>query len=242
MWANGQPTSAIARAFTVCLVGLMITGCVKRWEWFERTTVTVQTPHGAVSGSSVADVYNQNDDGPFSHVQPFNRSRNRAYGEATVIDLGPEIGSRGPRYLFALREGAELRLYGSIPGPRPERTDEELLDRILASKGRVFPVKRRHWPEFVAFDDPSDPATVRYVDPDDLGAVFGPGVRLRSITVGVVDGPATAGIVRPLLPWLDWSRDRMLARGGGRSPLRVPFPDGTTDTLNNLDFVWERPS
>ncbi len=58
-------------------------------------------------------------------------------------------------------------------------------------------------PMLVTFDDITKPQTVREVDPEDLTAVFGEGVRLKAVTLEV-----TEGRVEGVLGWLDevWPR------------------------------------
>ena len=44
--------------------------------------------------------------------------------------------------------------------------------------------------------------TLRRVDPGDLAAVFGQGVRQKSVTLEVTDEPVTEGVVEGVLGWL----------------------------------------
>jgi len=56
-------------------------------------------------------------------------------------------------------------------------------------------------PLLVRFRDPNDPKTVERVDPNDLAASFGAGVKLTRATVEITDDPLTTGIEKRL-PWL----------------------------------------
>jgi hypothetical protein len=47
-----------------------------------------------------------------------------------------------------------------------------------------------------------DPKTVMLVDPNDIGATLGPGVKWRQITLEITDEPVTEGIEMKL-PWLN---------------------------------------
>lgn len=58
------------------------------------------------------------------------------------------------------------------------------------------------YPMLVTFDDIADPASVKLVDPADLAASFGPGVRLKAVTLEVTDEPVTEGRVKGVLGWL----------------------------------------
>jgi hypothetical protein len=46
----------------------------------------------------------------------------------------------------------------------------------------------------VTFGDLADPTSVAEVDPDDLAATFGEGVKLKRLTVELTDDPVTTGI------------------------------------------------
>jgi hypothetical protein len=58
-------------------------------------------------------------------------------------------------------------------------------------------------PDLVTFDNVNDPRTVKLVDPRNLEASFGPGVRLTRATIAIVDNstPLTKGIEKKL-PWI----------------------------------------
>jgi hypothetical protein len=78
-------------------------------------------------------------------------------------------------------------------------------------------------PDLVTFDDVNDPRTVKLVDPRNLEASFGPGVRLTRATIAIVDNdtPLTRGIEKKL-PWFvglkgtylfNFGTDRTTSRG-----------------------------
>jgi hypothetical protein len=54
---------------------------------------------------------------------------------------------------------------------------------------------------FVKFRDLNDPTSVEVVDPNDLAASFGPGVKLVEATIAVTPDAVTDGI-DSRLPWL----------------------------------------
>ncbi|HBM06154.1 MAG TPA: hypothetical protein DD369_11230, partial [Erythrobacter sp.] len=70
--------------------------------------------------------------------------------------------------------------------------------------------KRSAYPMLVTFGDLDDPASVERVDPDDLAATFGEGVRLKRITVQITDDPVTSGIEQRL-GWLGNIREMNLS-------------------------------
>ncbi|MGL6211101.1 MAG: hypothetical protein ACRC14_14875, partial [Paracoccaceae bacterium] len=53
----------------------------------------------------------------------------------------------------------------------------------------------------VTFADISDPASVELVDPENLAASFGPGVRLKSVVLEVTDEGVTEGVVEEFPFW-----------------------------------------
>ena len=59
----------------------------------------------------------------------------------------------------------------------------------------------------VRFSDIADPRTVEKVDPEDLVAAFGQGVKLRRVIVQLTDEPVTTGIEKRLR-WMAKYRNR----------------------------------
>jgi hypothetical protein len=73
-----------------------------------------------------------------------------------------------------------MALKGVNPIPRTlKRPGDEIVD---------------NYPQLVHFRDSRDPKSVAAVDPAHLDAAFGPGVRLKRITVQVTGDPVTRGI------------------------------------------------
>jgi len=62
-------------------------------------------------------------------------------------------------------------------------------------------VEASNYPILVTFDALDDPRSVRLVDPRDLAASFGDGVRLVAIVVALTDDPVTKRLKRRL-HWL----------------------------------------
>lgn len=62
-------------------------------------------------------------------------------------------------------------------------------------------VPRQVWPMLVTVDEIGKPETVRRVDPEDLAAVFGEGVRLQAVTLEITQEAVTEGRVDSLLEW-----------------------------------------
>lgn len=179
---------------------LTLTGC-ERYAWRQKITVTVETPAGEVSGASVSQV---------SWRKHWIRTDGMGWtfdltGEAVVVEVTPG------RYLFALLKGAGTTEYmgsvaaASMAGREGRMIDAALFDEVRdkrdrAAGGIALPVYQ--YPLLVTFADIADPSTVQLVDPTDLAASFGPGVRLTSVTLEVTDEPVTEGVVEGKLTWL----------------------------------------
>lgn len=168
------------------------------YTWNQRMTVTVETPDGIVSGSSVVEVtalYCNPGCGLAGDIEV-----NYSYrGEAVAVEVLPD------QWLFALIDSPAELMYRASPDqfggiPRHER------GRWLAATPRqTEPVELTGGlrPRLVTFGDILEPNTVSAIDPDDLMATFGEGVTLLSIRLEVVGEPMTLTIIEPLLPWLE---------------------------------------
>jgi hypothetical protein len=126
-------------------------------------------------------------------------------GEAVVVEVTPG------RYLFALLKGAGTTEYmgsvaaASIAGREGRVLDEALFSEVRDRRDRasgVIAVPEYQYPMLVTFDDITKPETVREVDPGDLAAVFGEGVRLKAVTLEITEEAVTGGRVEGALEWL----------------------------------------
>ena len=198
----------------VLVVAVVVAGLVwglvaqERYSWRQKLTVTVETQAGEVSGSSVSAVswrkqWFRWDGMGWSHDLT---------GEAVVVEVAPG------RYLFALLKGAGTAEYmgsvaaASISGREGRVIDGALFAEVQGKLGRaagVIPVPEGQYPMLVTFGDIADPASVRLVDSGDLAATFGPGVRLKAMTLEVTDEAVTEGVVEGILGWLGKTTGRL---------------------------------
>ncbi|WEZ84065.1 hypothetical protein P6U16_04945 [Rhizobium sp. 32-5/1] len=146
-------------------------------------------------------------------------------GEAVVVALP------NGRYLFALLKDTPSAGWLFYP-KMPAKEAGELLERADASNSRQLELPRKHYPLLVTFGDIKDPASVKKVDPADLGASFGPGYRLNSITVSVTDEPVTEGKVEAVLGWLSDDPEPKLSPASGRTT-NIPF----SRRVSHGDFI-----
>jgi hypothetical protein len=171
-------------------------------DWHQKLTVTVSTPRGEVSGSSVVAVsWTKNF---FRDGAPYHLTLR---GDATAVDLG------GGQFLFALlayEESEEPHSTGMIPLKLLRLPNEsadaywatDRFKRVQAARGRgPITLPQKLYPRFLRFRDIKDPATAELVDPDNLAKSFGPGVRLVRVTIEITDEAVTRGI-RKVVPWL----------------------------------------
>lgn len=230
------PSRIIAMlGLSALLIGLSA-GCSAKDSIRYKTTVEVETPDGLRTGSSVLEL--EVWEKAFS-LTGHTRGR-QLHGEAVAVDLP------GDRLLVALivEENPEATEYPDIVlgalDPSYKNDWAESVERIAS--GRTPKGSRRvtSYPLLVTFENSQNPATVEPVDPRNLSATFGPGYRLKAITVKHTDEPQTKEIGRKL-PWLRqyWVGPPTLV------PNPPDFPDGSIeDRIKSLSagaFTTEQP-
>jgi hypothetical protein len=207
-----------------------LTGC-ERYAWHQKLTVTVETPEGEVSASSVSAV---------SWRKQWIRWDGMGWyydltGEAVVVEVTPG------RYLFALLKGAGTTEYmgsvaaASIAGREGRVINGALFREVQGKSGRaagVITLPKVQYPMLVTFGDIADPASVKLVDPENLAGSFGPGVRLKSVTLEVTDEAVTEGRVKGVLGWLSEIRPNQLD-GQRYETLGAKYP-----LANSLGVGW----
>jgi len=189
--------------------GLLVSACagptfVLRY----RLTLVVEVDGATKIGSSVIEVKYVNQEGAFLNLDPGMPWSSAYHGEATFVDLGP----RG--ILFCLLQGDDSRpgspqTPSNIPvtvfpsyGMGIARGKEGMghLKDLISYKPRAG-MDLAHLPMLVRFRDINDPSTVERVDPVNLEASFGPGVRILAANVNITDDPVTTEI-GGTLKWL----------------------------------------
>lgn len=89
--------------------------------------------------------------------------------------------------------------------------------------------ERSAYPMMVVFGDLSDPTSVTKVNPDDLAATFGKGVKLKRVTVELTGDPLTTRF-GARLRWLSVYPEPGLKPGHGLKDFSLPA------TLRHGDF------
>jgi hypothetical protein len=182
------------------------------YEWRQKLTVTLDTPQGVTTGSSVTAIC----------VELTNARSNRIariMGEATVVEVG-----RG-QYLFALLSGqlhyknsdqytdelVELVWQDVLPPRRHQRVGEQNFDgrkewgpryRAIAELQGARDMTVALWPTFVMFTDLNDPSSVKVLAPHAFKEAFGHGIAVRAVSLELTRDAATDGAAGAVLPWL----------------------------------------
>ena len=213
------------------VLAVLLTGCGdQEWRWNVKVTVVVDTPLGERSGFSVVRVGVRK----YSGLQ---RKLGYAYGAGVVKGEAVVVPLPDGQYLFA------LVVAGNMAYRAAEVVFDDLLPEEDAARYRKMArlrvrreVPRRLYPLLVTFDDINDPKTVKKVDPDNLAATFGPGYRLKRITIEITDEPVTRGKVEKVLGWLKERKTGML---DGRRFSTIYAENRLANDLSSLDFVRE---
>ena len=147
--------------------------------WAYRLTIDVETPEGLKSGSSIAKV-------KLSDIV----IRGFAFGcslwsEATVVDLG----ARGRLIALLPRGNTDpCMVVPDLVGNRQRPGNLDDIHRLGRLQPRTLPVPADRLPIMIRFKDISGPHyDAERLDPAALDRSFGAGVRLKSVTVTLLD-------------------------------------------------------
>jgi len=182
-----------------------------------KLTAVVETPQGLRSGHSVLEYRGSMAGSMFGAMAGSGFS---VRGEAVAVDVAP-----GQVMFVLLQTRSDFDFPANVlnaiqipkdesPPPKDRAGEMERTQRIydqIRANHAVYPIWRPRdqragngpWrgPYFIRFRNINDPKTAEEVNPDDLAKSFGPGVKLRSLTIQVTDEPVTTGIEKRL-PWL----------------------------------------
>ncbi|MDQ0456701.1 hypothetical protein [Rhizobium paknamense] len=211
----------------------MLAGCdmlfnFPEWRWHQKLTVSVMTPDGLKTGSSVTSARIEFPPKWTGVGDAAGMQKGGVTGEATVVDLG-----RG-RYLFVLLKGytewtAWSAFFPELEGkPLSKKEIAPYLDQLVASIGQTRDLGPRQFPLLVTFDNINEPASVRRVEPSNMAATFGDGYSIKSITIELTTEPETEQKVHQVLPWLCNYKSHRLRLSGEAGPI------GNQSLANNL--------
>lgn len=224
----------ITKLIVATLTISTLAGCGERVPTFRyKMTATVDTPEGARQESTVVELRNFYESGVLG-----TGLESRAKGEAIPVDLG----KRGTLFILLTSPDDPSLVFGMpFAALLPEQPDNRGTSEALANNYRTLAkvtgsgtLPRNAYPRFVRFHDIRDPTSVEEVDPGNLAAAFGDGVRLRGITFQITDDRRTDGRMDGLLPWLKEYHGK---RFDGR---HLHYADGDLpNQLSSVDFAGD---
>jgi hypothetical protein len=199
------------RFLTIMVVVLVTSGlvaCSKSHSWNQKLTVTIETPNGIRTGSAVTRV-----SAKVGGQSILSQAIVSYYveGEATIVDLG------NGKYLFALlsnggdytpteywaQRAFRNQLVGDLDPYRDEKEQLSEFFEKLGASSLSSTLLLDQYPLLVTFTDLNDPKSVKAIEPDNLSDTFGPGYKLKSITIETTDEDVTKGRVEKLLGWMN---------------------------------------
>ncbi|GAA4021207.1 hypothetical protein GCM10022280_22210 [Sphingomonas swuensis] len=233
---------AISEALLLSACGLLYPSDKLR----HRITVNVDTPAGIREGSSVIET--RVEEG--KSWGDASGTRFRLKGEAVAVDLP------GGRTLYALLRPADsglgdasgyqtrllweaLRGRGSSSAGGNTSAMDVMEARAAAKEAKVKLELPAHlYPLLVTFRDPADPASITRVEPSQLAAHFGAGVRLRGMAVEVTDAAVTEGLESRLPDrfWRRWAATHKAQMSLNGGIMRNPFFQSLAGNLSRNDF------
>ncbi|MCJ8190236.1 hypothetical protein [Sphingomicrobium aestuariivivum] len=164
-----------------------------------RLTVNVDTPDGIRTGSSICEV--KADRG--TDLSTGGQTQGvKMRGEAAIVELpddrllvallltnNPLLRDVGKASLRTLDGGFDGKKYNSA--------------KRIEDAGSIGPVDMPEpdLPVLVTFEDPTDPESLKVVDPSDLASTFGAGYSLESITMETTQDRVTDHVPE-FFPWL----------------------------------------
>ena len=215
--------------------------------------MSLDTPQGIKTAYNVVEIYGSSISIPASGVMQ------RAKGEALYLDTGarPLIALLGrsswsrsnplprnsdaqpqadrPTYLQWQWNNPTNFLWSLYAVDSHAQDDVDVISIVSGLRGKR-PLTTDELPDLVTFADVNDPKSVQRVDPNNLEATLGPGVKWRSMTIEVVSTwftGLTSGI-EDKLPWLRTMPEIMhldgQSSGGGPG-------SSLANSLQSSDFI-----
>ncbi|MEL6684317.1 MAG: hypothetical protein AAFN63_04800 [Pseudomonadota bacterium] len=175
---------------------LLLTACNNTYTWRQKLTVTVQTPDGEVSASSVTEVTKIQSDSFWMPIEA-RGVQSSLRGEAVALEVTPG------RYLFVLLDGQDQLALRAFPQFTYQRDGEfrqwaRSIERHRGS-GELPP---EYYPTMVTFENIDDPTSLGIVDPTNIATTFGVNYALTGLTVTITEDPSEIGTITNILSWL----------------------------------------
>jgi hypothetical protein len=178
-------------------MAILLSGCGSSETFRYKMAVELETPQGVKTGFAVREVS--------YYARPAGGGGMRVRGEAVMVDIGPG------KTLFALLTGANgdgdyaagvfdfaLKAEMEPGGANTGYIAGKYAELYPTAPRTKSPIQFGALPMLVTFSDINDPKSVEQVDPADLAASFGVGVRLKRIVIEKTDEDVTTGTQKRL--------------------------------------------
>jgi hypothetical protein len=162
-----------------------------------KLTAHVETPEGIKIGSSVIEVRWKTPPKIFGSQAS---GSHQVRGEAVAVDL-----PRGQTLFILLRSEGNSEWVTLQPGYYRLNLPPKAQDRTIHAVPRTRIISGQavdNYPIFIRFKNIHDSSSGEIVNPDNLAATFGRGVRLRALTTELTEEQPVAEIANRL-PWLE---------------------------------------
>lgn len=193
-------TLLVGGALLLIVLGSLIYFGLPDYSWHQKMTITVEADGKTYSGSSVVRVrFRKND--PLSAVNGPEWISSYG-GEGSFLDIpgrGILFVTVNPPDQSSFTSDLALEVFSD---DLPQTQFVEQLKALENGVGLSTVLSLADYPFFVFFRDIANPESVVEVDPENLSATFGRGVRLKSIELEITDEPVTFGRMETVLPWL----------------------------------------
>ena len=229
-------TGALAALAGAAAGGIGLAGCAGPSHGLRyRLRLDVETPEGLKTGASVISLSVRH----ITAIDVGGSYPREIRGEAIAVDLGP----RG--VLFALlspdsqrksSQSAENIAQAALGFKGGNETLLPWIDAAQAQKTKAD-LSPDILPMLVRFRDINDPKTVERVDPNNLAAAFGQGVRLARASIEITNDPVTTGIEKKIGWWFAQAKPPY-------DPPELRYPNKSPrgyGTLSVLDFIQGLP-
>lgn len=238
----GGPLLLLGSCFAILATG------TDNEHWNQRLTLVIETPTRSVSGSVVQRIDWQGTRGLYKSMTSGVDSSSasvKVTGEALAIEVVPG------RCLFALLKGGDgwqgepgsnAGFAIGVPLGHFARSAEAVEAILNFPKDTPIALAPGAWPMLVTYEDITKPETVREVDPLDLAAVFGDGVRLKAVTLEITREPVTVGRVEGVLGknfFPNWAKAHQAELKKG-DVLNNPYFSSFTAQMNRNLFIVEQ--
>jgi hypothetical protein len=233
-------TKKAALLLTIVLSApLPLTGCGRSEAYRYKLTLSVDTPEGVKTSSSVVELRY------FDVFFPDQSQPHETKGQALYLSLGPR---RRPLIALLTRIRRIDEIAPNIDEFRwLEDSPSPVLTKVCLGQARLLDwldnasLLKRHChhsiaisphdlPDLVTFANIDNPNSVILVNPDELTATLGLGISWRAITIEVTDEPLTTAIEDSLPQIVDYKANIPL-------PSVNSFQYGRDTFLNSLDFI-----